>query len=290
MQDFDKLWDYSNPDETAQKFRNILDKAAIEDNESYIAQLYTQLARTQSLQHKWVHAHDFLDRAKLLLDNADKVSEVRYLLELGRTELGQTYHSSDDNQKAYDLFDQAWQLAKEINADGYAVDAAHMLAIAAETSQGTLDWNLKALAYAEQSSQPAAQYWKASLYNNIGWTYFDDGKHQMALDMFEKALIEREKQENINNIRTAKWCIARAQRELGQIELALKTQSILLDEYNADDSTDEYVYEELAHCYSATGDPTNAAKYAKLAYDTLSKQDWFAKSEVARLKALQGMM
>lgn len=285
MQDFDKIWDYGNPDETAQKFLNILDKAAIEDNESYVAQLYTQLARTQSLQHKWVHAHDFLDRAKLLLDSADQVTKVRYLLELGRT-----HNSSGDKKQAYDLFNQAWELAKEINTDGYAVDAAHMLAIAAETSQGTLDWNLKALAYAEQSSQPEAQKWLGSLYNNIGWTYFDDGKYQTALDMFEKALVEHEKQENINNIRTAKWCIARTQRELGQIEIALKTQLILLDEYQADDSTDEYVYEELAHCYSTTGDTTNAAKYAKLAYDILSKQDWFAESESGRLEALQGMM
>ncbi len=150
------------------------------------AQLYTQLARTQGLQDNWDEAFDYLNKAKTLLSKADKVTEVRYLLEWGRVEMSKTYHTSDDNSVAYDLFDRAWNLAKAIQADGYAVDAAHMLAIAADGHQATLDWNLKALQYAEQSPQSDAQSWTGSLYNNIGWTYFEDGDLEKALDMFLK--------------------------------------------------------------------------------------------------------
>lgn len=290
MQDFDALWNYSDAAATATKFLDVLENTELSDNHTYIGQLYTQLARTQSLQDRWDEAYAYLDKANALLDKADKVTGVRYLLELGRTELGQTFNSSDDNHKAYELFDAAWNLAREIQADGYAVDAAHMLAIAADEHQATLDWNLKALSYAEQSAQPAAQKWKGSLYNNIGWTYFDNGDHHAALEMFEKALVEREKSQHINNILTAKWCIARVQRELGEIKTALQTQLALLVDHKALNSTDEYVYEELAHCYTAMGDTANAAKYARLAYDVFSKQKWFVQSETERLDALKALM
>lgn len=268
----------------------LLNDSDVIANISTQAQLYTQLARTQGLQNNFDDAFTYLNKAKSLLSKADKVTEVRYLLEWGRVELSKTFRTSDDNSVAYDLFDRALNLAKAIQADGYAVDAAHMLAIAADGHQATLDWNLKALAYAEQSTQPDAQYWTGSLYNNIGWTYFEDGDHEKALDMFEKALIVREKQKGEGNIRTAKWCIARVQRELGQVETALQTQLALLAEYDQIKSADEYVYEELAHCYGIAGDITNASKYATLAHEILSKDDWMAKNEPARLQSLMNLM
>jgi tetratricopeptide (TPR) repeat protein len=285
MQDFDKLWDYRNPAESEEKFREILEKTSLIDNESYVGQLYTQLARTYSLRSHWDEAHAFLNKVITLLDKADKITEVRYLLELGRT-----YNSSGDKTQALELFISAWTLAKTIQADGYAVDAAHMLAIAAEGNQATLDWNLKALSYAEQSTQPEAHKWLGSLYNNIGWTYFDNGEHLSALELFEKALLEREQHHEEENIRVAKWCIARAQRELGQVDLALKTQLSLLAEHEQMNNTDEYVFEELAHCYCALDDIKNASKYATLAHDMLSKDDWIMKNEPARLQSLADLM
>lgn len=290
MADFDKLWNYMKPAETAEKFLELLYEPEVIANISTKAQLYTQLARTQGLQNNWEEAFDYLNKAKTLLNKADKVAEVRYLLEWGRVELSKANRTQDDNSVAYDLFDRAWNLAKAIQADGYAVDAAHMLAIAADGHQATLDWNLKALAYAEQSSQPDAQYWAGSLYNNIGWTYFEDGDHEKALDMFEKALIVREKQKGVGNIHTAKWCIARVQRELGQVETALETQLALLKEHEQMKTTDEYVFEELAHCFAVLGDANNATIYAKLAHEKLSKDDWMVKNEPTRLQALVDLM
>jgi len=285
MADFDKLWDYGDPTTTAKKFLEILEKTELADNESYVGQLYTQLARTQSLLRNWDEAYAFLNKAKTLLDKADNVTKVRYLLELGRT-----HNSSGDKKQAYELFNRAWELAKACQADGYAVDAAHMLAIASESPQIMLDWNLEALTYAKQSTQPEAQQWLASLHNNIGWTYFDDGDYPTALEQFEQVLIEREKQGQVENIRIAKWCIARTQRALGQVDLALKTQLILLAEHQQTDSEDQYVYEELAHCYSALNDAENASKYAKLAHERLVQDEWIVNNEPARLKALNDLM
>jgi hypothetical protein len=33
----------------------------------------------------------------------------------------------------------------------------------------------------------ACRGWRASLYHNIGWTYFDDGDKKQALDFWQKA-------------------------------------------------------------------------------------------------------
>ena len=285
MIDFDSLWNYNKPDETEQKFLEIMEKLDVEGDTSALGQLYTQLARTQSLQRKWEEAYAYLDKAKALLDQADKVTEVRYLLELGRT-----HNSSGNKQKAFGVFEQAWELAKNIQADGYAVDAAHMLAIVAKSSKETLDWNERAIEYAKQSSQADAQKWLGSLYNNVGWTYFAAGDHRIALDMFEKALVERKKQDNTENIRIAKWCIARTQRELGRIGTALETQLNLLAEHQQLGDEDAYVYEELAHCYSALDKIEETSKFAKLAYDLLSQDQWMIENESDRLQALKELM
>lgn len=284
MQDFDKLWNYNNPAETAEKFIAILNNTDTGEDKTYIAQLYTQLARTQSLQGNWDDTYAYLDKAKLLLPDADKVSEVRYLLELGRT-----YNSSGKKSEAYNVFDKAWELGKSIGADGYTADAGHMLAIASDTPEKTLTWNLKTVEFASQSDQPEAQRWLGSLYNNLGWTYFDDGDPIKALDMFELALVEREKQGNPENIRIAKWCIARIKRELGHIDEALSSQLDLLEEDEKLGNQPMFVYEELAHCYSLQDQPDKAKPYAQKAYDLLSQDDWYIKNEPERLEALQAI-
>src|SRR5688572_5576293 len=146
LADFDEMWNYQEPQQTEEKFLALLPQAIKEKNSSYLGQLYTQLARTQSLQNNFDKAHDYLDKAKSLLKEADELTEVRYLLELGRI-----HNSAGDTARAQVLFDEAWKKAKSIQADGYAVDAAHMLAIATSDPSNMLSWNLKALEYAQNS-------------------------------------------------------------------------------------------------------------------------------------------
>ncbi len=282
MQDFDKLWDYNNPTKTAAKFKDILDKIESEQNTSYLAQLYTQLARTQGLQAKWDDAFDYLSKAKSLLLSSDNITHVRYLLELGRT-----YNSSGKRSKAYDLFLEAWDLGRKIRADGYATDAGHMLAIASDTPEKILEWNLKTIEFVKASDQAEAHKWLGSLYNNLGWTYFNDGDQTKALEIFELALIERKRQDKDENIRIAKWCIARANREIGQVDEALAIQLDLLTTYEQLGNPSMFVFEELAHCYTLKNEQDKAAPYAKQAYDLLSQDDWYVKNEPTRLQALK---
>ncbi|MFZ1459275.1 MAG: hypothetical protein WAU38_00630, partial [Ignavibacteria bacterium] len=83
--EFDKLWNYSKPDETEKKFREILPEIKASGDKSAYLQLLTQIARTLGLQRKFEDAHILLDETETQLTDDDPVSKIRYQLERGRT-------------------------------------------------------------------------------------------------------------------------------------------------------------------------------------------------------------
>ena len=133
LPDFDSLWDYSNPDQTEIKFREILSQ--IPANEPSHLELLTQIARAQGLQRKFDEAHQTLDQVEKTLGENPSRAKIRYLLERGRV-----FNSSGHADDARPFFEQALDLAKQLGEDFYAVDAIHMLAIiAAPASALTLN-------------------------------------------------------------------------------------------------------------------------------------------------------
>ena len=121
-----------------------------------------------------------------------------------------------------------------------------------------LAWNLKALALAEAAADTRARDWRASLYHNIGWTWFDDGDALRALDFWQKALAMRETMGDAGRIRVAKWTVARGYRAVGRLDDAEKIQKALVVEFDALGEPDGYVYEELAEIALARGDAAAA--------------------------------
>ena len=281
LENFDKLWDYNKPAETEVKFRAILDRVKPEDDLSYYVQLFTQIARTQGLQRKFDDAHKTLDEAESLLTADLKLAKVRYLLERGRV-----YNSSGKPDTARSYFDQAFELAKEIGEDFYAVDALHMIAIT-EKPEKALEWNLKAIDYTEKSTDTRAKGWLGSLYYNTGWSLFDLGKYSEALEIFKKGQQFREEKKQDSEIRIAKWCVARTLRALNKIDEALNMQRALLEEFNKIGEKDGYVFEELGECYLVLGRSDDAEKYFKSAYEELSKDDYLVNNEQKRIERIK---
>ncbi|MEQ1907055.1 MAG: tetratricopeptide repeat protein, partial [Pirellulaceae bacterium] len=296
----DALWDYNKPAETEAKFRKVLEDTKSSATPAFIAELKTQIARALGLQQKFDEAHRLLDSVQAEIaswhggstgdspsqDRWEKV-KMRYLLERGRV-----FNSSKQSDEALPLFDEAWNLGLECKLDFYAVDAAHMMAIAAPSEQ-KLEWNQTALALAEKSSEPKARRWRASLYNNIGWDFFSQKKYDSALAMFEKAVPARIEQQQPSELRFAKWCVAKTQRMLGQLELALVTQYALEVEYReSGEGEDGYVFEEIAECLLTQGKPSDAKQYFAKAYALLSSDIWLVRDEperLARMKQLGGV-
>ena len=281
MLDFDQLWNYNNPAETEQKFRELLPKAEAGDDASYHAQLLTQIARTLGLQRKFDEAHQTLDIVEPMLTDEPKTARIRYLLERGRA-----FNSSGKKDQAHPLFLEAWERAKAAKEDFYAVDAAHMLGIV-ETGEASLDWNMQAIAYAEQSEQPRARNWLGSLYNNTGWTYHDMGEYEKALDLFERALAFRQAQGNPENIRIARWSMARCFRSLGRNDEALEIQLALLEESKQASGSAGYTHEELGELYLQAGEKEKATPHFSAACEELSKDPWLVENEPERIERLK---
>jgi tetratricopeptide (TPR) repeat protein len=179
LPDFDRMWNYNDPAATEAMFRECLLAAERSGDRSYHAQLLTQIARTQGLQDRIDDAHATLDSVEKMLTDDLTLAGVRYLLERGRV-----FNSSGQPAKAMPLFEQAWKLAEPAGLPRYAIDAVHMLAIAAPTPREQIEWNLRGLAMVEKDSSQKG--WLHALYNNLGESYARVDEHARALDAFEK--------------------------------------------------------------------------------------------------------
>jgi tetratricopeptide (TPR) repeat protein len=205
---------------------------------------------------------------------------VRYLLERGRT-----FNSSAMPQRAVPLFVEALEIADRERDEFYAIDALHMLGIAAPKPE-RLSWDTKALARAEAASDPRARDWRAPLYHNLGWAHFQGGDAKAALDLWQKALAARETMGNASRVRIAKWTVARGYRAVGRLDDAEAMQRALVAEFDAIGEPDGYVYEELAEIALARGDARAAQPWAAKAHAQLKEDAYLAANEAARLARL----
>jgi len=282
LPDFDALWDFAQPAQTEERFRELLPAARASGDRDYHLQLLTQIARAQGLARRFDAAHATLDHVRDGLNDDLKTVRVRYLLERGRC-----FNDTDERDKARACFLQAWEFGQAERLDAYAVDAAHMMGIIERPQSEALAWNLRAVEFASGSNRPEARRWLASLQNNIGWTYHAMGEYQRALDVFEHALQLRQAQGNPAAIRIARWCVAKMRRLLGRTEEALAEQRALLGECERARDPDGFVREELAECLLALSRAGDATPHFARAYELLSKDPKLARDEPARLQRLK---
>ena len=276
--DFDLQWDYNNPAETEANFRSML---ADPEDEDYRLELLTQIARCQGLQRQFEEADATLDEVEPALEGRQDRVYVRYLVERGRV-----LNSSGEKSRALPLFEEAATLAGQLGEDFFEVDALHMVAIAV-SAEKQMEWNLKAVAAAEKSEDERARNWLGSLYNNIGWTYHDQGKFDDALATFQKALVFRVEQGTRDNIMIARWCIARCLRSLGRLDEALQIQEELAASRELHNEPDGFVQEELGEIFLAQGKGDEAAKHFASAHEQLSQDAWLVANEPKRLERLK---
>lgn len=236
--DIPALWDFDQPTQSEERFRAALAGSAGDER----LEILTQIARTYSLRKRFEEAHRLLDEIEPQLATAGAAPRVRYLLERGRT-----YRSAGAPEKARPIFLAAWELGRANGLDGLAIDAAHMVALVEPKTEDQLTWNRRALELARRATDTYARNWLASLHNNIGWSLHDAARYPEALVHFEAALKERERRQQVNEIRIAKWALARCLRSLGRRDEALAIQSALKAEWAAEGKPDRYVMEELEH-------------------------------------------
>lgn len=249
--------------------------------------MLTQLARALGLQQKFDEAHAVIDQVESTGDVSPRAM-ARCKLERGRL-----FNDSQRTDDARTCFQKAADLARQAGEDFLHVDALHMLAIIASPAE-SLRWHEAAFAAADASSNPRARRWRATLLNNYGWTQFDLGQHEAALQALETALRVRQEMGQPGPIRIARFCVAKVKRVLGRVDEALAEQRRLMAEEHGGTAyvpvwvkTDGYGNEEIGECLLAQGHADEARPHFVIAYDVLSKDPWLSQREPARIERLR---
>ena len=250
--EFESLWEYSDPAASERRFRAALSGAQGDER----LELLTQIARTYSLRKRFEEAHTQLDDVEKQLATAGMRPYLHYLLERGRT-----FNSSGDAEQARMLFLQAWEKGLIEKQTGLAVDAAHMLAITFSGRPESVEWNQRGLSMARNSQDPKAQALIPAMLNNSAWDLHDMGRHAEALALFQEAQAEWQRLGKPAQIQIAKWSVARCLRSLGRIDEALAVQRALEAEHAAVGTVDGYVFEEIAENLQALGNAQEAEAY-----------------------------
>lgn len=284
-------WDFHDPAASEARFQAMADSLKADRVSALLVR--TQIARAQGLQRKFDDANATLDL--VVRDLTTSPSSGRQQLHLqARIEIerGRVLNSGGDPGKARPLFEEAFALADSAGQPALAVDAAHMVAIAAandSASSDALAWNERALAMAESSSDPEARSWRASLLNNLGWTHHDAGNDKKALDLFQRALAARREMGDERGIREARWSVARSLRANGRLDDALKEQLALEKENAKAGEPDGFVFEELGEILYAQGKKDEAKPWFAKAYAELNKDPYLRYDQPDRLKRLKDL-
>jgi tetratricopeptide (TPR) repeat protein len=260
--DVSALWDFNDPELSEERFRSALSGASADE----ALLLQTQIARTYGLRRDFPQAREILAEIEPQVQNAGAETKVRYYLELGRTYCSATHPAESQTGEAKELARSAYMRAAELaqseKLDGLAIDALHMMTFVDTAPEEQLEWNRKAVALMQASSQPSARKWAGSLHNNTGYALYLLGRYAEALLEFKLALAAHEQGGNPQSIRIAHWMIAWTLRALGQLNEAVEIQLRLERECDQAGEPDPYVFEELELLYKALNNAEKAGYYA----------------------------
>ena len=201
-------WDFDDLDGSERRFRALLEA---EQADSGRAEVLTQLARVEGLREHFDEGDALVEEASALGGSSPLV-RARIDLERGRLR-----NSGGDAEGALPLFVDAFETALAIPHEFIAVDAAHMAAIAAPDLDSKLAWANRGIEIAQASDDPDVRGWLGSLFNNVGWDYFDAGDYETALNWFERALTEREQRpDQPDRIAHAREAVEEARGKVGR--------------------------------------------------------------------------
>ena len=259
--DFSTLWDYAQPELSETRFRDALAQASSDD----ALILQTQIARTFGLRLRFDDARAILASIEPCISAASAQARTRYFLELGRTHASPAHpaeaktHANRESARSHYI--RAFQIARDAGLDVLAIDALHMMTVVDTEPAQQLEWNRKAIDFMEQSSQPAAKRWEASLRNNVGYASHLNGDYDEALRQFQLSLAAHERAGNVQAIRIAHWMIAWTYRAQQRYADAIAIQLRLEREWDEAGHPSAYVFEELEHLYRAVHDEAKVVHY-----------------------------
>ncbi len=154
-------------------------QAQEEFNLSIESEALAQVARVNLILGNKDDGRVYLEKAAGRVSESDPYGWSRYLGVKGRFEW------QDDNLKESKLtFENMYNYCVVNSLWGRAVDAAHMVAIVAETAEEQIKWGHIGIEAAEANDQ---QRWLGPLWNNMAGTYYDIKQYDSTLICYLKA-------------------------------------------------------------------------------------------------------
>lgn len=161
------------------QYQSAVKKAKGEFNNSVEVEALAQVARMNLILGEKEEGRKWLKRAEEKVTDSDPMGWSRYLGVKGRFEW-----QDNDLKKARETFDKMYTYCHVSGMWGRAVDAAHMIAIVAETPEEQIEWGRRGIEAAEAGE---VESWLGPLWNNLAGTYYDIKQFDSALECYQKA-------------------------------------------------------------------------------------------------------
>jgi tetratricopeptide (TPR) repeat protein len=161
------------------KYLEVQLQARDEFNRSVETEALAQIARMQLLLRNKEESRQWLERASERASDSDPLGYSRYLGVKGRYEW-----KDNDLAAARQTFDEMYVYCNTNALWSRAVDAAHMIAIVAESPKEQVEWGYKGIEAAEAGG---VESWLGPLWNNLAGTYYDMQNYDSALVCYLKS-------------------------------------------------------------------------------------------------------
>jgi tetratricopeptide (TPR) repeat protein len=175
----DETFQSSDYKAALEQYQSVVNKAREEFNRSVEVEALSQVARMNLILGEKEEGRKWLKRAEEKVTDSDLMGWSRYLGVRGRFEW------KEDNLKAArKTFEEMYAYCNNNNLWGRSVDAAHMIAIVAETPEEQIEWGRRGIEAAETGN---VESWLGPLWNNLAGTYYDMKQYDSALECYLKA-------------------------------------------------------------------------------------------------------
>jgi tetratricopeptide (TPR) repeat protein len=220
-----------------------------------------QVARCHLTQNNKEEGRKWLEDAAKRASDDDPMGWSRYLGVKGRYEW-----KDGDLKKSRATFDTMYVYCNTNALWARSVDAANMIAIVSESPEEQIEWSMRGIDAAESGG---VESWLGPLWNNLGATYYDTGKFDLALEAFLRARRYHWQYSNETAKLYADYHVGMAYRATGQLDKAGQWLRPVLAwaERLEDHSAIGQACEELGEIAIATGKKSDGLMLLKRARD-----------------------
>ncbi len=268
----DSLFKARDYESAMQLYTRTIETARNEFNRPVETEALAQAARANLIRGNREEGERYLEEAAERSSDSDPMGFSRYLGVRGRFEW-----KAGDLVEARGTFDTMYVYCNTNGLWARAVDAAHMIAIVAESVEEQIEWGRRGIEAAEAGG---VEEWLGPLWNNLGATYYDNKQFENGLDAYLKA---REYHWQFSGESAKLWAdysVGMSYRMLGQFDKASQWLRPVLAwaERLGDNSAIGQACEDLGEVAIAQGKKSEALALLKRARDEYQKagfdQSW----------------